>query len=53
MSTSEVRQRDTTRNSKVRDDPGEVLTRRVEWQPAGMPTPFLLALDDLFAEAYE
>jgi Uma2 family endonuclease len=33
-------------------DPGEVLSRRVEWQPVGMTTPFVLDLDELFAEAY-
>ena len=35
-----------------RDEPGEVLSSRIEWQPAGMPTPFVLDLPEFFAEAY-
>ena len=34
-----------------RDDPGDVLSRHVEWHPAGMSTPFVLDLADFFAEA--
>jgi Uma2 family endonuclease len=34
-----------------RDDPCEVLTRTVEWQPEGMPTPFVLDLSEFFEEA--
>lgn len=33
------------------DDPGEVLARRVEWHPAGMPTPLSIDLPALFSEA--
>ena len=32
-------------------DPGEVLSARVEWQPAGMPEPFVLDLPRFFDEA--
>jgi Uma2 family endonuclease len=32
-------------------DPGEVLSARVEWQPAGMPEPFVLELQRFFDEA--
>jgi len=32
-------------------DPGEVLSARVEWQPAGMPEPFVLDLPNFFDEA--
>lgn len=32
-------------------DPGEVLSRRVEWQPAGIPEPFVLDLPRFFEEA--
>lgn len=34
-------------------DPGEVLSRRVTWQPAGTMTPFVLDLGELFAEVYD
>jgi Uma2 family endonuclease len=32
-------------------DPGEVLSARVEWQPAGMPEPFALDLPSFFDDA--
>jgi Uma2 family endonuclease len=32
-------------------DPGEVLSARVEWQPAGMPEPFVLDLPRFLDEA--
>ena len=32
-------------------DPGEVLSSRLEWQPAGMPDPFILDLPRFFDEA--
>lgn len=32
-------------------DPGEVLSKEVRWEPAGMPTPFVLVLAEFFAEA--
>jgi Uma2 family endonuclease len=32
-------------------DPGEVLSTRVEWQPAGMPEPFVLDLPRFFDDA--
>lgn len=35
-----------------RDDPGEVLSRVVEWHPVGMPQPFVLDLDEFFIEAF-
>ena len=38
---------------RERDDPGEVLSKRVEWQPVGMPVPFVLDLRELFAEAFD
>ncbi len=34
-----------------RDDPGDVLSRVVEWHPAGTTTPFVLVLDEFFAHA--
>ena len=33
-------------------DPGEVLSKRVEWHPSGMAAPFVVELDELFAEAF-
>ena len=33
------------------DDPGEVLSKRIEWHPEGMPTPFALDLAEFFADA--
>ena len=33
------------------DDPGEVLTEQITWQPAGMPSPFVLNLPEFFDEA--
>ncbi|HEY4215633.1 MAG TPA: Uma2 family endonuclease [Gemmatimonadaceae bacterium] len=33
------------------DDPGEILTERLEWQPAGMTTPFVVDLPEFFTEA--
>jgi Uma2 family endonuclease len=33
------------------EDPGEVLSARVEWQPARMPEPFVLDLPRFFDEA--
>ncbi len=35
------------------EDPGEVLSKRIEWHPSGMASPFVLDLDELFAEAYD
>ncbi len=35
-----------------RDDPGEVLSRHIEWHPAGMPASFSLDLAEFFAEAF-
>ncbi len=34
-----------------RDDPGELLSRQVVWHPRGMPTAFVLDLDEFFADA--
>lgn len=34
-----------------RDEPGDVLSKHVEWHPAGIPTPFVLDLAEFFAEA--
>lgn len=34
-----------------RDDPGEVLSVKVNWHPDGMPVPFALELGTFFAEA--
>jgi Uma2 family endonuclease len=34
-----------------RDDPGEVLSKEVVWNLEGMPAPFVLELDEFFAEA--
>jgi Uma2 family endonuclease len=33
------------------EDPGEVLSERIEWQPAGMSVPFELDLQRFFEEA--
>ncbi len=33
------------------DDPGEVLSKEVTWQPAGMPLPFALDLAEFFLDA--
>jgi Uma2 family endonuclease len=33
------------------DDPGEILTQRLEWQPSGMPAQFAVDLPEFFAEA--
>jgi Uma2 family endonuclease len=33
-------------------DPGEVLSERVEWQPAGMATPLVIDLPAFFDEAF-
>lgn len=35
------------------DDPGEVLTRRIEWLPVGMAEPLVMDLPGLFAEALD
>jgi len=35
-----------------RSEPGEILSERVEWQPAGAGEPFVLALEHFFDEAY-
>ena len=32
-------------------DPGEVLSERVEWQPAGMPEPLVIELPGFFDDA--
>jgi hypothetical protein len=34
-----------------RDDPGEVLSRRVEWSPPGAESPFVVDLPDFFDQA--
>jgi Uma2 family endonuclease len=34
-------------------DSGDVLSERVEWHPAGMPTPFVVDLATFFEEAFE
>ena len=34
-----------------RDDPGEVLSKTVEWNLDGMPAPFVLDLAEFFADA--
>lgn len=34
-----------------RDDPGVVLSRAVSWHPDGVPMPFVLDLEEFFAEA--
>jgi hypothetical protein len=34
-----------------RDDPGDVLSRRVVWQPEGMPEPLEIDLPRFFDEA--
>ena len=36
-----------------RDEPGEVLSTRIEWHPVGMPTPFAMDLAEFFAAAFE
>ena len=33
------------------DDPGEVFSKRIAWQPEGMPTAFVLNLAEFFADA--
>ena len=33
------------------DDPGEILSQQLVWQPAGMATPFVVDLPDFFDEA--
>ena len=33
------------------DDPGDVLSKRIEWHPEGMPTAFVLELAEFFADA--
>jgi Uma2 family endonuclease len=35
-----------------RSEPGEILSERVEWQPAGAREPFVLTLEEFFDEAY-
>jgi Uma2 family endonuclease len=35
-----------------RDDPGELLSKEVAWQPDGMPTPFVVDLPHFFHVAY-
>jgi Uma2 family endonuclease len=37
---------------KGRDDPGDVLSKRIEWHPAGMNLPFALDLQDFFNESF-
>ncbi len=37
---------------RERDDPGEVLSRTVEWHPAGMTTPFCLDLPQFFVDSF-
>jgi Uma2 family endonuclease len=32
-------------------DPGELLAARLEWQPAGMPEPFVLSIPEFFEDA--
>jgi Uma2 family endonuclease len=34
------------------DDPGEVLSNRVEWHPVGMSAPFVLELEEVWKEAF-
>ena len=34
-----------------RDDPGEVLSRVIEWHPAGMAEPLVFDIDEMFEEA--
>jgi Uma2 family endonuclease len=34
------------------DDPGEVLSRRIDWHPVGMALPLIIELDELFDEAF-
>jgi hypothetical protein len=34
-----------------RDDPAEVLSRRLEWHPDGMPAPFVIELSRFFDDA--
>ena len=34
-----------------RGDPGEILSERIEWNIAGAPRPFVLALEEFFTEA--
>ena len=34
------------------DDPGEVLSKRVEWHPDGMPSPFTLELPEFFNDSF-
>ena len=36
---------------RERDDPGEVLSRRLEWSPPGTASPFVLELDTFFENA--
>ena len=36
---------------RTADDPGEILSQRLEWHPAGMPAPFELDLPQFFDEA--
>jgi Uma2 family endonuclease len=36
---------------RERDDPGEVLSRQIEWRPAGASEPFVLDLPLFFADA--
>jgi len=35
-----------------RSEPGEILSERVAWQPAGAGEPFVLTLDEFFDEAF-
>ena len=35
-----------------RDDPGEVLSKVIEWHPAGMSQPLVLDLEEFFTEAF-
>lgn len=32
-------------------DPGELLAAHLEWQPAGMPEPFVLSIPEIFDDA--
>ncbi|MEO5818263.1 MAG: Uma2 family endonuclease [Gemmatimonadaceae bacterium] len=35
-----------------RDDPGDVLSKRIEWQPDGMNLPFALDVQDFFNDSF-
>jgi len=34
------------------DDPAELLTSRIEWQPEGMPSPLVIDLPEFFEDAF-